>query len=85
VADALSRPPLPPSPTPAEACVKVTDGLQAAARRGGKPNISAAPLLAAVAAAEQAPVAGIFYEALAAGQLTCSQKQLLRESRLPCK
>ncbi len=85
MADALSRPPLPPSPTPAEACVKVTDGLQAAARRGGKPNISAAPLLAAVAAAEQAPVAGIFYEALAAGQLTCSQKQLLRESRLPCK
>jgi hypothetical protein len=76
VADTLSRPP--PPPPPAEACVKVPDGSQAAARRGGKPNISAAPLL--VAAAEQAPVAGICYEALASGQLTCSQAQLLRES-----
>jgi transposase InsO family protein len=82
VADALSRPPQPPppSPPPAEACVKVPDGSQAAARRGGKPNISAASLLAAVAAAEQAPVAGICYDALAAGQLTCSQTRLLRES-----
>jgi hypothetical protein len=79
VADALSQPP-PPSPPPAEACVKVPDGSQAAARRGGKPNISAAPLLAAVAAAKQTPVAGICYEVLAAGQLTCSQTQLLRES-----
>ena len=80
VADALSRPP-PPSPTqpppPAEACIKAPCGSQAAARRGGKPNISSASLLAA---AEQTPVAGICYEALAAGQLTCSQTQLLRES-----
>ncbi len=85
VADALSCPPQPPLPTPsqppppAEACVKVPGGSQAAARRGGKPNISSS-LLAAVAAAEQTPVAGICYEALAAGQLTCSQTQSLRES-----
>ncbi len=81
VADALSRPPPPPSPPPpAEACIKVPGGSQAAAWRGGKPNISSSSLLAAVAAAEQTPVAGICYEALAAGQLTFSQTQLLRQS-----
>ncbi len=83
--DALSRPPPPPlsqTSPPAEACIKAPCGSQAAARRGDKPNISASSLLAAVAAAtaEQTPVAGICYEALAAGQLTCCQTQLLPES-----
>jgi hypothetical protein len=63
---------------------KLPCGSQVATRWGDKPNISAASLLAAVTAAvtaaEQTPVAGICYEALAAGQLTCSQTQLLRES-----
>jgi transposase InsO family protein len=81
VADALSHPPSAAQPPPpAEACVKAPCGSQAAARRGGKPNTSSASLLTAVAAAEQTPVAGICYEALAAGQLTCSQTQLLRKS-----
>ena len=50
VADALSRPPVPPSPSPAAACVKAPSGSQAAARQEGTSNTSAPSAVASMVA-----------------------------------
>jgi hypothetical protein len=63
VADALSRPPVPPSPSPAAACVKAPSGSQAAARREGKLNTSSSSAVASVVA--HAPLGSVDYAAMA--------------------
>jgi hypothetical protein len=66
VTDALSRPPVPPLPSPAAACVKAPSGSQAAARREGKSNSSSPSAVASVMA--HAPLGSVDYAAMAAAQ-----------------
>jgi hypothetical protein len=66
VADALSQPPVPPSPSAAAACVKAPSGSQAAGRREGKSNSSSSSAVASVVA--HAPLGGVDYAAMAAAQ-----------------
>ncbi len=78
VADALSRPPVPPSPSPAAACVKAPSGSQAAARREGKSNTSSSSAVASVVA--HAPLGSVDYAAMAAAQGSCPEVQKVAAS-----
>jgi hypothetical protein len=66
VADALSRPLVPLSPSPAAALVKAPSGSQAAARPEGKSNTSSSSAVASVVA--HAPLGSMDYAAMAAAQ-----------------
>ncbi len=78
VADALSRPPVPLSSSPAAACVKAPSGSQAAARQEGKSNSSSPSAVASVVA--HAPLGDVDYVAMAAGQGSCPGVQKVAAS-----
>jgi hypothetical protein len=79
VADALSRPPVPPSPSPAAACVKAPSGSQAAAQREGKSNPSSSSAVASVVA--HAPLGSVDYAVMAAAQGSCPEVQTVAASQ----
>jgi transposase InsO family protein len=78
VADALSRPPVPTSPSTAAACVKAPSGSQAAARREGKSNSSSSSAVASVVA--HVPRGDVDYAAMAAAQGSCPEVQKVAAS-----
>jgi len=78
VADALSRPPVPPWPSPSAACVKAPFGSQAAARREGKSNSSSSSAVGSVVA--HPPLGNVDYAAMAAAQGSCSEVQKVEAS-----
>jgi hypothetical protein len=78
VADALSRPPVPPSPSLAAACVKAPSGSQAATRREGRSNSSSSSAVASVVA--HAPLGDVDYAAMAAAQGSCPEVQKVAAS-----
>ncbi len=79
VADTLSRPPVPPSPSPAAACVKAPSGPQVAAGREGKSNSSSSSSAVARVVAH-APLGGVDYAAIAAAQGSCPGVQKVAAS-----
>ncbi len=78
VVDALFRPPVPPSPCPAAACVKAPSGPQVAARREGKSNSSSSSAVASLVA--HVPLGGVDYAAMAAAQGSCPGVQKVAAS-----
>jgi hypothetical protein len=78
VADALLQTPVPPSPSPAAACVKAPSGSQAAPRREGKSTSSSSSAVVSVVA--HAPLGDVDYAAMAAAQGSCPEVQKVAAS-----